>query len=345
MSLAAGLSSTERATFASMVTQQSFGPGETMVAAGLAAPGIFEIVEGIAAVKRQDGVTLALLAEGDTFGEMSLLNSFPASADVISVDSCRTICLSPQSLRQITDHHASIAAKLYRRIAYILSRRLRETSRRVPSPEAPREADEAAWWAEHGAVLDGLERAGTAMVIVDRDAGILFKDRRAAALLKDGGGIKAVNGRLVSTDPAAGIVALVKRAADAATTRAEAGSGGVTIERSEGRTPLSVLVTPFRPDVSSAGALPTGALVFIRDPDWIAPAPELLQDLFGLTPTEAAIAAQLAGGAAPEAIADNQGIGLSTVRHHLKNLFSKTGTTRQAELVALVLRSAAPLAG
>ena len=344
MSLAAGLSQSERATFATMVTQQEFRPGERMVAAGAPSPGVFEILRGIAEVRRNDGVTLALLTEGDTFGEMSLLNSYVASADVIAVDACETLCISAESLARITDHHASIAAKLYRRIAYILSKRLRDTSRRVPSPDTPKESEEAEWWAEHGAVLDGLHRAGTATLVVDRDGIIHYRDRRAAALLQEGDGVKAVRDRLASTDPAAGLAALMKRVADAAATKSPAGPGGVTIERSEGRPPLSVLVTPFRPEPGASGGPPVGALVFIRAPDWISPAPELLQDLFGLTPMEATVAARLAGGIAPEAIAEAIGIGLSTVRHHIKNLFSKTGTTRQAELVALVLRSAAPLA-
>ena len=46
-----------------------------------------------------------------------------------------------------------------------------------------------------------------------------------------------------------------------------------------------------------------------------------------------------------EQIAAILGVGLSTVRHHIKNLYSKMGTTRQGEFVALVLRSVAPLAG
>jgi len=344
MSLTAGLSPSERIVFAEQVTEAVFRPGETMVAAGAASPGIFEILSGIAEVKRQDGFTLAMLAPGDTFGEMSLLNNYVASADVIAVDTCRTLCISPESMRDITDNHAALAAKLYRRIANILSSRLRETSRRVLSPH--HEMDEAEWWAEHGAPLDGLDRTGTATLAVDRDGKILFQDKRAEMLLRDGDGIRSVRGRLESADPtgAAGLARLIREAASQAASGLPAGAGGgITLERGEGAAPLSILVTPFRPE--PGGAPQSAALIFLRDPDRVSPAPQLLQDLFGLTPMEAMIGARLAEGAALERIAETIGISLSTVRFHLKNLYSKTGTARQAELVALILRSAASLAG
>jgi DNA-binding CsgD family transcriptional regulator len=343
MSLVAGLSPSERAVFAEKVTEQQFLPGERMVAAGAASPGIYEIVSGIAEVKRPDGFTLAMLTQGDTFGEMSLLNNYVASADVIAVDTCRTLCISPESLRDITDNHASIAAKLYRRIANILSSRLRETSRRV---QMPHDQDEAEWWAEHGAALDGLDRTGTATLVVDRDGKILFHDKRAELLLREGDGVKSVHGRLSSADgtAAGSLVRLVRTAADSAAECRESGlGGGVTIDRGDGVSPLSVLVTPFRPE--PGGTPQAAALVLVRDPTSVSPAPQLLQDLFGLTPMEATIGARLAEGAALERIAVSMGISLSTVRSHLKNLFSKTGTARQAELVALILRSAAPLGG
>jgi len=50
----------------------------------------------------------------------------------------------------------------------------------------------------------------------------------------------------------------------------------------------------------------------------------------------------LDAGKAPE-IARRHHIGLGTVRWHLKSILAKTGTTRQAEAVALLARSVAAL--
>jgi DNA-binding CsgD family transcriptional regulator len=64
---------------------------------------------------------------------------------------------------------------------------------------------------------------------------------------------------------------------------------------------------------------------------------------FGLTPAQVQVLAFLAQGHAPEAIADILGISVTTVRSHLSALFDRTGTSRQAELVARTLSLASPL--
>lgn len=78
--------------------------------------------------------------------------------------------------------------------------------------------------------------------------------------------------------------------------------------------------------------------IFIRDPELPITA-ERLCDLFGLTRTEAAVAAALGRGRSLEEIAAGMGIGLGTVRSHLKHILAKTGTHRQAEAVALLAGS------
>lgn len=64
---------------------------------------------------------------------------------------------------------------------------------------------------------------------------------------------------------------------------------------------------------------------------------------FGLTNAQVQVLTFLAQGNAPEVIAGILGITDSTVRSHLKSLFGKTGTSRQAELVARALSLVSPL--
>jgi DNA-binding CsgD family transcriptional regulator len=66
--------------------------------------------------------------------------------------------------------------------------------------------------------------------------------------------------------------------------------------------------------------------------------PTALCDLFGLTSREAAIAMLLADGHGLEEIARRLRMAIGTARNHLKSVFEKTDTTRQAELVALLGR-------
>lgn len=71
--------------------------------------------------------------------------------------------------------------------------------------------------------------------------------------------------------------------------------------------------------------------------------PEPLARLFGLSPAEARLAAELARGCNLETIARNHGHSPHTVRKQLKSVFRKTGVNRQADLASLILRS--PAAG
>jgi len=61
-----------------------------------------------------------------------------------------------------------------------------------------------------------------------------------------------------------------------------------------------------------------------------------LQELYRLTPAEAAVAVRIPGSRGLQKISDEMGLGLSTVRTHLQRVFEKTGTHRQAELVRLL---------
>ncbi|NYT84992.1 response regulator [Pollutimonas harenae] len=68
--------------------------------------------------------------------------------------------------------------------------------------------------------------------------------------------------------------------------------------------------------------------------------PNMLVARFGLTQTEARVAVALTENKQPAQIAADFSVSRTTVTFHLKNIFGKTSTTRQAELVALLLRSA-----
>jgi DNA-binding CsgD family transcriptional regulator len=62
----------------------------------------------------------------------------------------------------------------------------------------------------------------------------------------------------------------------------------------------------------------------------------LLARAFGLTPAQARLASHLAAGTNLDATAARLGITKETARHHLKQVFLKTDTCRQSELVALL---------
>lgn len=78
--------------------------------------------------------------------------------------------------------------------------------------------------------------------------------------------------------------------------------------------------------------------LFLSAPGRRSRVPEtLLMDLFGLTPTEARVAGALACSTRTTNIATELGVSQTTIAFHMRNLFQKTGTNRQADLVALIL--------
>jgi DNA-binding CsgD family transcriptional regulator len=61
-----------------------------------------------------------------------------------------------------------------------------------------------------------------------------------------------------------------------------------------------------------------------------------LGHLFGLTPAEARLAAEVASGKRLAVIAGQRGVRMPTLRTQMRAIFAKTGTGRQAELVHLI---------
>lgn len=86
--------------------------------------------------------------------------------------------------------------------------------------------------------------------------------------------------------------------------------------------------------------------VYLQEPGRAAASAktEVVATLFGLTPTESRLAVMLADGISLQWIATELGITEQTARTYSKRVFAKTGTSRQAELVRLVLTSLANLA-
>ncbi len=88
-----------------------------------------------------------------------------------------------------------------------------------------------------------------------------------------------------------------------------------------------------------------GALVLITDPDAVLlPSQEQLTDIYALTVAESALTHILLQGRelgeAPRAL----NVPVTTARKHLRSIFVKTGTRRQAELVRVLLQEVGRIA-
>jgi DNA-binding CsgD family transcriptional regulator len=173
-----------------------------------------------------------------------------------------------------------------------------------------------------------IEHFEQGLAVTDRCGRVQFLNRAARAYLGRGL-LRLEQGCLRGTKPA-DAAALRRIIADAA-----AGHGGSARLEGEGA-PLLV----------AAGAVPGGA-VLLRLVDPAAarlPTAAMLQEQFGFTPAEAALAVDILAGNDLAASAAHRRITRNTARVHLRHLFEKTGTRRQAELMRLLLLCPQPIA-
>lgn len=174
-----------------------------------------------------------------------------------------------------------------------------------------------------------------AALILDGNAAVRHANRAAESLLGSRNGVSVRHGKLRFADPPA--QAQLLTAVRAAV--AEAGCSSVDQVVLAGDA-AELCVAPLRPHHPwmRQWQMPL-ALVIISVGKVDAEGISLrMRQVYGLTPAEGRVASMLALGKNLQDIGAAIGVSDPTLRTHLRNIFSKTGTRRQAELVAIALR-------
>lgn len=195
----------------------------------------------------------------------------------------------------------------------------------------------------------GLERAEASLTALG-SAGL------AAAAVNRAGAVVAVNpafdamqsvfraaahGRICLAQPSAD--ALLRAALVAAHAEIEPLVRTVPVAATEDTEPLLLHVLPLRG--AAHDLFSRASTVLVASPvraSSLVPSASILTGLFDLTPAEARLASALAQGAALADYASASHLAMATLRSHLSRIMAKTGTVRQAQLVAL-LKSAGSL--
>lgn len=195
---------------------------------------------------------------------------------------------------------------------------------------------------ERDIAVESLDRLRQAIIVVDSRCRPVHLNRGAEELLARADGIALRNGGLAiaSNVEATALEQLVQDAAGDATR----GVGALTVSRPSGMRDYALFMAPLAPGEALFNGTRAVAALFLVDPEEMGAADEArLRQFYGLTPTEARLAALIACGNSIEEVAAELGITTGTARVHLKHVFSKTHTGRQAELVHLVLSSTAQI--
>jgi DNA-binding CsgD family transcriptional regulator len=191
-----------------------------------------------------------------------------------------------------------------------------------------------------------LDMVPAGVVLVAEDAEILHANRMADRMLAEAAPIQSTSGRLSASDTK---TAGELRAIVAAAARNEGAIGaagiGMAIAAPDGP-PATAHVLPIAQGDLRSRLLPKGAAaVFVaseglRQPMSLAP----VADLYGLSGAETRLLTRVMQGESLAEAAAALHVSQNTAKTHLSRIFAKTGTQRQAGLVALVNRLLPPVA-
>ncbi|MEH6402172.1 MAG: DNA-binding response regulator [Sneathiella sp.] len=113
----------------------------------------------------------------------------------------------------------------------------------------------------------------------------------------------------------------------------------MTVTREHSDAPLTILLAPI-----GTGIAGKGAVLFVSDPiEPIDLSIDTICRLYTLTPAEGRLALGLTNGRKLDDLASEWGVSMHTVRSQLRQIFRKTDTSRQSELVKLILTGPAAL--
>ncbi|MGH6856662.1 MAG: helix-turn-helix transcriptional regulator [Methylocella sp.] len=195
------------------------------------------------------------------------------------------------------------------------------------------------------AVTERIELLPGGALLTDASGRVVLANAAAKAMLDARDGIFLCDGCLAVAGSPDALQELVTACA-----RRSVGIGGpggeLKVPRDLPRSPLHLTIAPLRsdarlPDVPWIGFGSPVAIIKVTDRDLSRRRRQInLRRRFNLTSTEAALAAEILRGDGRKAAARRCGISDATANTHLRKIFEKTGTHRQAELVRYLLGAA-----
>ena len=201
---------------------------------------------------------------------------------------------------------------------------------------------------EAAALADTLDGLATAMLLVDASGSIVHANTAAHVMLQEGLVVRASAGKLTAQQAEADHV-LHDIFMNARSGDASVGDGGIAVPLSahDGAKYIAHVLPLTSGARRGAGvAYSAVAAIFVRKAEPELPHPvAVLADIYKLTPAEMRVLMMIVQiGGVPE-VAPVLGVSETTVKTHLQHIFGKTGTSRQADLVKLVVGFISPFIG
>lgn len=198
------------------------------------------------------------------------------------------------------------------------------------------------------ALHEVIDRIPIGVVIVDGRRQPVITNRMADRLATDGDGfaIDDDGPRCLNLATTKKLRQLIDSAVRPEPGNEIRGGGFTALERMSGRRPYPVLITPILGRAEHSSIADAAALIFISDPEIRdVSIIDVLREVYGLTPAESELAEILARGTSLEDAAKARHVSLNTARSQLRQIFAKTETNRQGELLQLLLSGVASIDG
>ena len=186
-----------------------------------------------------------------------------------------------------------------------------------------------------GAAIENLDLG---CIVCDVTGYVHYANAHAEISLTSGACLKTVAGRIGAHQPSdtemlRGLVATAARSGVGAECGIQHRAVGL----------IEVCIVPVNALSDSWFSEPRAIIVF-RDPNIMTtPSHRAMKELFSLTPAESRLAEALVSGSSLQSFSASVGISNETARTTLKNIFAKTDTRRQGELISRLLTVSSPL--
>jgi DNA-binding CsgD family transcriptional regulator/PAS domain-containing protein len=195
-----------------------------------------------------------------------------------------------------------------------------------------------------GALEAMLNALAASVYLADRDGRIVYMNRAAERQLGTGNVIRIANGRLAPVDCKARLT--LGRAIDVVIGDGDLLTGGITVALAGvDHAGLIATILPLSPGENPSSCRGAGmAAIFMQDPIVMPPsAAEAFAQLYRLTGSELRVLLAMAPGISVKEAAEMLGIGENTAKTHLQHIYSKTGTSKQTELIRLFMSATPPI--
>lgn len=187
---------------------------------------------------------------------------------------------------------------------------------------------------------DLLDRSTAAIFLLDSTRRVVFMNRTAEAMNagEDGVRVSPDGLHLIATQQDEQLQALILQAVVSTQPGAGGAGGAMRASRRSGKRPYGVWVVPLARVPAALALFRPAVCVLVSDPERrLCPSSQHLRTLFGMTEAEARLAICLADGESVRGAAEHLGITYGTARSRLTQLFEKTSTRSQSELIRLLL--------